>query len=315
MGAAAFLLTADVPDAIFRWTPRIELHTLGPILPFVNAGKPASLEIEVKNCIRPLVLPVISSLALAMMAGCGGSSSTPAGSFPSLNGNFQIQAQSTVHAGLPTLIGGELTETSGAVTGKMHVSGSHCFNLSSDLTVTGTVTKAGALALTSSSIGNQVITIAATVSSDGSKISGGTYTIAGGCADNDKGSVTGFKVPAINGTYAGTFTPSPSGTPIKTTIKISQMSAADAHGFFHLTGSGTFNSSCFTKGSIAAPLTDSEVFGATVVVNLTTNEAGAKSMVTAGGTLDAAGKKFTGDYEIAGGSCGGDAGTGTLTLQ
>ena len=266
-----------------------------------------------RHCVKPPVFLAVPCAALAVIVGCGGSSSSPPASpFPSLNGNYQLRATSTVN-GTSTLIGGQVTESSGTVTGMVHVAGTRCFNFLSDVAVSGTVTKDGALEVKSSSVAQQVITINATVSEDGSTISTGTYTIAGGCADKDKGSVSGFRVPTINGTYAGTF--ATTGGQIKTSVQISQTTAADANGFFHLSGSGTFNSSCFTKASIATPSKDSEVLGTTVVVDLTTNEAGAKSIIVATGTLDATGKTFTGTYVVAGGSCNGDSGSGTLTLQ
>ena len=121
-------------------------------------------------------------------------------------------------------------------------------------------------------------------------------------------------MPAINGTYAGTFTSVPTGVQIKTTIQITQMPAADSDGYLHVTGSATFNSPCFSKGTIASPLTDSLFIGDGVGANLTTDER-AGSTVLAAGVLDSTGKTLTATYQVTGGLCDGDHGNGTLTLQ
>lgn len=242
-------------------------------------------------------------LATILIAGCGGASS-PAG----LNGNYALTAQPPNFTVTPAPgFGGSLTQTGSTVAGAFQVVGFGCFRTSS-LSVTGTV-KSGALMLTASAPSAPVLTVKATVSSDGTTISAGTYTISGSCANN-KGTITGQRIPPLHGTFSGTMVPF-KGTAIQSTISISQGAPADQLGIFPITGSAKFSgTSCFTTGAISI----AGVAGNQVFVNITTDEK-TKSTVLAGGEYDPAARTLKGEYIVNGGACNGDSGSGTLTLQ
>lgn len=273
------------------------------------------METPVKFCAKLSVPSLISCLAVAFTVGCG--SSSPVG----LNGNYQFTTTSTPppptvaapasspFGQLPTFAG-SLSAKAGTVTGVLQSLTSPCFN-GSDISVTGTL-QAAQLTLTSSAVGGNTLSLKATVSTDDATITAGTYTIAGKCSD--KGTITGSRIPPLKGTFSGSFT-SISGTPVQTTIHVTQMPTADSHGIYHATATATFSgSSCFTKGTVTDQINGSIVLGPLVGVQLTTNEATASS-VMAEGVYDPVAKTLTGFYSVTGGKCNGDSGTGTLTLQ
>jgi|HubBroStandDraft_5_1064220.scaffolds.fasta_scaffold280693_1 hypothetical protein len=253
---------------------------------------------------------------VAVCAGCGGSGSagTPVGptpptpppaTYPSLTGNWALTANSTVTP-LVTQIGAYVTNTNGTVSGIVHPLNSPCYSLAQDVPITGTVTTAGAVSATSSPEGGQVLTLTGNVASG--VLSGGTYSIAGGCGAGDKGTVTGYIVPAYTNTYTGTFA-SVSDISIGAVITTVQ-SGPDVNGLYSVTGSATFtNSPCFASATISS----SEISGAYIEVILAANDG---SQVTFDGYItDSTGKTISGDYEVEGGKCSGDHGTGSISVS
>ena len=209
------------------------------------------------------------------------------------------------------MIGGYLTNTSSAVavnsntvTGTLHFLNSTCFTAAQDIPVTGTISAAGALSLTSSSISSQVVTATGTIS--GSSMSAGSYSIAGGCGARDKGTVTGFLVPAFTNTYTGTFT-SVSGKQVGATITTTQ-TGPNSDGFYSVTGTATFTSSpCFSTGTIST----GAVTGSYLALQIATNNNG--TVVFGGYDADSTGKTVKGSYEVTSGLCNGDVGTGSVS--
>lgn len=269
----------------------------------------------------------------ALFCGCGsGSNSTlsqiqpsappPPPPTPAVNGNWALHTTSegdSVNDG-----GGYFTTTGTAVSGTIHlVSNSDCYanvvNGIADLdsiSLTGTISSSGALTLTSSPIqgqGAEVLTITGTVS--GNNLNGGSYSVAGGCADGDGGTVSGWAASPLDGTYTGNFL-SKSGRTIGASVAITQASQAAANGIYSASGTVTFtNSPCFTSGTFS-PTDQGDpsqlIFGDFVQVEIETN--GAASVIFQG-TVDSAGQTITGTYQVLGGVCTQDSGTGIVIAQ
>ena len=263
-----------------------------------------------KKCIP--IVAMISFLCLGCGGGGGNSTSntvstptTP--SVPAITGNWSITATSVVSVGT-VAVGGSLVSSGTEFLGVVHVLNSSCYNINTDVAVAGTITAGtNALTLTSAPIGGQVITVNGTISAAGNSLSAGTYTITGGCATGDHGSVTGFIAPAFTNTYSGSFT-SISGPVITISVTTSQGAFPDADGLFHLTGTVTFqNSTCFNSGTI----TGSAVAGSFFQVTLTTNTGA--TVLFVGNITDSTGKTITGTYQVTGGICGGDSGNGSIS--
>jgi hypothetical protein len=101
---------------------------------------------------------------------------------------------------------GSLMQSSGGLSGTLHMIGSSCFDFQADdLIVTGTVS-GNTLSFTTSPLRGQVLSINATstASQNGeTTLLQGSWTLNGGsCAAN--GTAGAFFVPPINGTFAGT---------------------------------------------------------------------------------------------------------------
>lgn len=267
------------------------------------------------------ILAVLWALVLTGLCGCGGGSSNTGGTTPqkptppTLNGNWEIQADSEVSANTTYLMGGNLDTAGTKVSGILHFLNFSCFLQSvpsgteiDDIPVTGTVSSAGALSLTSSAVQQQTVKLTGTMS--GGEIASGTYSVSGGCGNGEHGTITGFAVPSFTGTYSGTFA-SASGLVIDTTDTLTQSTTPSSDGSYTVSGSSTYTGSpCFTSGSIATSL----VVGGFVQVQITTGN----GLVLFTGTItDSTGNTITGNYSITGGSpgCAGDSGTGSVTRE
>jgi hypothetical protein len=157
-------------------------------------------------------------------------------------------------------------------------------------------------------VNSQILTITGT--SLGSSISSGAYSIAGGCGAGDKGTVSGYTLAALTGTYSGTISTG-SGSSVSVVAHLTQSTtASSASGFYTAAGSATFiGSSCSTEGTVAS---SSLVLGNEFLIDVTT-PGPSPSTVTMAGIFDAAAKTMTVQVYY-GGVCGG-SGTGTLTAQ
>lgn len=258
--------------------------------------------------------PIVYASLSILLSGCSGGNtatqSTPPTqsnpippTYPSISGNWSLAATSQVVPGT-FLLGGYLSNASSSASGTIHVLNSTCYLAISDISITGTVSTAGAVSLTSSAVSGQTLTAKGKIS--GGELSDGTYAIAGGCAGGDHGTVTGYLVPAFTNTYAGSFL-SVSGLSIDATATIAQ-SGPDTDGFYHVTGTASFSGSpCFSSGTIAT----SVIAGGYMAVTITTNTGA--TVTYAGYITDPTGKTISGVYEVSGGACSGDRGTGSIS--
>ena len=239
------------------------------------------------------------------MVGCGGSSSGGNGGGGNQNssitsGNWYVEATSTLLSGQKSYIGGSLIQTGTTIAGTTHIDNSNCYDLfDDDVPFTGTVS-GSSVTLTSGSVTGQVIRVTGTITS-ANNISG-TYTIRGGCADGDSGSIIGMHVPSISGTWKATEVSG--STTITTTAAITQQSTASADGSYPLSGTITFtNSPCATTATIDSI---SFVSGDIVAVSATTNESGGGhgQLIFVGYMNNpAAATALEGGYEFASGVC------------
>jgi hypothetical protein len=249
------------------------------------------------------VFVTLLGLLATLLTGCGVATKNVA----LIQGNWSVSATSTKSANT-ILIGGNLTQSGSGLSGTMYITGSDVtcnFDPSKSVRMTGTVNGSN-VALSSESIGGQVITVAA--SGSVSALSG-TYSIAGGACDGDQGNVTANAVPSITGTWNGTV--QVSGAPVTMSVALTQAAAASADGTFALTGTVTYTGSvCSSSATITTPST---IIGANV--SLTANVGDGTFNYT--GPLDSvtAPANMVGTYSTSD-SCAGDPDqTVTLTKQ
>ena len=265
---------------------------------------------------------------LILFCGCGGGERTshpPSGSLPSptsgpptqgqnITGNWQFSMTSTV-SGMPsTAIAGSIAQSGASVSGAVHVDGSNCFDRLTTIGLTGTLTGSDIL-LTSTSVNGQITTFTGTISDDA--LNGadsaftGTYTITGGCAHGDHGSVAGIRIPFIGNTLNGTFTAS-GGATFDVAGDEAQSSSPSPEGSFGISGTVSFRTSCFSSGTIKPGTfpSGSFVIGRSVALEIKTDN----GTVTFLGTLNQDRSEILGAYTVVGGTCN-DTGTAVLTVS
>lgn len=268
------------------------------------------------------LLPIV---LLVSLFGCGGGSmsgskpvtppSTPPPVVPAMNGNWEILANSQV-ANTTYEGGGSFSTNGTAVTGTLHFVNSSCYwgsqngaTIFYDIPITGTLSSKGNLTASSSAVNGQTLNFSG-VWSNGA-ISSGTYSITGGCADGDHGTVTGFPVPSLTGTYSGTFV-STTGVQIKTTVSLTQL-ATSGNGFYALRGAASFSGSpCFSSGTVEA---DEYSFGVGGYIQVPIQTTNGDLVLFQGSVTDSTGKTISGNYSVTGAVCSGDSGTGSATRQ
>ena len=242
--------------------------------------------------------------------------STPPPPPANVSGNWQFSATSS--AGMtPIAIAGSLDQSGSSVRGAIHISGSTCFDNLIPVALTGTLSDANLLALTSASVSGQVITINATALTD--SIAGnafttginGRYAISGGCANGDQGSVAGFE-PGFANLLSGTFTSSAKKTFDVSGDDLAQAASASSEGSFAVTGTVSFGDPCFGVGTINPGTlpSGSFVIGASLALEIQTNN----GTVTFLGTLNRVTGEFSGNYTVGGGTCD-QTGTAVLTIK
>ena len=204
----------------------------------------------------PRIVWAVFILSCLVLSSCGGSSTKPSIPLSSItDGNWSIVATSTASpAGVFTL-GGSLVQSGSSVTGLLNqFSDSSCFS-GTTVPFAGTL-NGDSLTLTSSALAGQLVTINV-IGSGGSFA--GTYSVAGGCAGGDKGSITANYVPPLTGTWSGNLTnpdgtvlvnPS-NGTVVTANLTLTQSPTA-TNGNFPLTGTIALGGglACFTAGAI-----------------------------------------------------------------
>jgi hypothetical protein len=226
-----------------------------------------------------------------------------------LTGNWEFTTASTAIPGVTSEVQGSIVQAGSSVNGVLHVLGSSCFDPDTNMSVTGSIT-GNSVTITSSPVVGQVVSFSGTAT--GTSLNG-TYSISGGCASGDRGTISGFKVPFLSGNWAGSFT-SFSGPSINLNVPLSQWPPF-TDGSFGLSGAATFQgSSCFaggtiTPGAITSPIgTGSSTIGTFVWIEINTSN----GQVVFFGDVNSAGNQISGLYDVTGGSCDSDGGTGTM---
>jgi hypothetical protein len=255
--------------------------------------------------------------AMVLLCGCGGGyQATGKAGFPdpkppdpnphgmNIVSNWQFSTTSAI-SGIPSMtIAGSISQSGSAVSGAVHVDGSNCFDRLTVVGLSGTLT-GGNISLTTTSVAGQVTTF--TGSFSGGTLTG-TYAINGGCADGDHGNVFGSEIPYIANILNGTFTTS-GGATFSVAGDVAQNANADPEGSFGVSGKVTFNTSCFTSGTITPGTfpSGSFIIGTTVALAIQT----ANGTFAFLGTLDRDKGEIGGDYTVFGGTCDQ---TGTAVL-
>ncbi len=244
---------------------------------------------------------------------CGTPTPTPTpGTVNAFSGNYSFTATSQVSSKVLIIGGFFKDDSTGAVTGTMHVAGTTCFNPQNDVVAfTGTVTTAGALTVTSSPVNSQVISFTGTISADGTTITAGTFTITGGSCTGEHGTLTGFQMASMTANYSGSFTSGSNTLTVSSSPLTQTSTTGDAQGLFHVTGTLTFSS--LTCGLTNAAIQSSSVAGQIVVLTLKGSD-GLSTISFAGQATDKTATNIGGTFSIAGtGVCGGQSGNATLT--
>lgn len=252
---------------------------------------------------------VLSFLAVISLMGCGGGGNEPGDPPPqtlNVTGNWELMSTSQVVSGSQVELVAYLSNSGNNVTAHVRTV-SDCFTIDDLLSFTGAVNN-GQITLTSAPVLGQTLTIQGTLTNSAVN---GTYSITGGCADGDHGTISGFKVRSFSGTWSGDFVSS-SSTTTQVSTTVTQGGEEPAFlGVSRVTGDVTFsNSACFTSGTI--PASSGFAFGVNFVAFVNTNDGG---MVQFVGFSNEGGTQITGDYTVTGGTCDGDVGTGTLIRQ
>ena len=244
-------------------------------------------------------------LILSACGGPGGRNSFPIPPNPSdVAGNWQFNTTSSASGASSWSVAGDIQQSTRAINAAMHIDGSSCFDPIVTVSLSGTV-EGDHISLSSTPLSEQVITLTGSVTGAAFK---GTYTIKGGCADGDQGTVEGAKVPQIPLTLDGTFTNSANNT-FGATVQATEDSG-DPDGTFGITGSATFNATCFSSGTLKPGTfpTGSFVLGNSVTFEIDTD----RGTLMFRGATDVATGEIDGSYTILGSTCN-DTGTAAFS--
>lgn len=258
-------------------------------------------------------------LALILLCSCGGNRSTPpSGTFSSpgtvpppgrsiSSGNWEFKLTSS--AGMPPLtISGNINAATSSLNGVVHLSGSTCFDPTTTIALTGTLSSAGDVRLSSATVAGQVISLNGTVNGNGLN---GTYSVGGGCAGGDQGSFTGNAIPYIANSLNGMFTSS-TGQTFEVTGDIAQNASPNSDGSYGIEGTATFSGSCLSSGTLISGSAQSGSFilGTSVAFQIQTGN----GTVVFLGTLNQATGAIDGSYMLSGGTCD-QSGTAALIVS
>lgn len=283
-------------------------------------------------------------LSVSLLVACGGGSSsgnnnngsvgntaTAPTTYADLSGNWGFASTSSTNtSGSPdSYVGGVLTgsASSNTVTGTFHVVNvadpfgtSGCLSMYTDVPVTGSIDTSNNVKLTSSSVNGQIVNVSLVYSpQSGYGTATGTYSIAGGCAGGETGSLKGSTYNNISGSWAGSVKSNSTNLSYSVNGTITQPTTPTTDGIFTLSGSINFpNSQCFGTGTIQSSNNASVLGGGLALITITAPDA------VSSGTFDtinvwalitdpSTAKNMTMNYSVSGGVCDGDAGAGTLT--
>jgi hypothetical protein len=179
------------------------------------------------------------------------------------------------------------------------------------VSLAGTLT-GGNITLTSKPVNGEVLTLTGGFTNNYAFT--GTYSISSGCGDGEQMNVTGTNV-SINTdsgiSLSGAFTNS-GGNTFNAAFNANQNSLANADGSSGISGSVTFQTSCFSSGTITAGnlSSGSYILGTSVTLVMDTGN----GTVTFVGTDNVDEGVATGTFTVAGGTCE-QSGTAVLTFS
>jgi hypothetical protein len=252
-------------------------------------------------------LPV-SGLALILVTGC--SSIRFNQSDATLNGNWSFTAQPLNASSSPLVLNAGITEeANGSVNAVAHLSGASCVGAATGIRLAGSVSLFNSVILTSQPFDGTTLSLKGQLINGGKAISNASWTFSGGnCAALGAAAIEATGYSEISGTYTGTFV-DVDNNQLAITATLTQTSEPDQSGQFHLTGSATFpDNPCFTQPIV----TDSLVTGD----NLSTTYTEGSASITAVGTFNSDATQLTvTNWQVSGGLCDGDSGTGTLSEE
>jgi hypothetical protein len=267
---------------------------------------------------------IFSSLSLIAggLAGCGSGGSIAASPPPAstaIPGNWEFTA--TNSSGWAVPFGAYLTQTGSTVSGTAWIQmafpmdctpeccGGPFYDFNDSLT--GTLDSSETLTMGSAvPNGGPVFSMTGTLS--GGTLSNGTFSLTGGCPDS--GTLTGYELPELDGTYVGTMTSVDTGQSYAFSASLQQSSAVNSRGFLDVSGTATVSGyPCLTSATGGGSEQNSGFLGNQFGVTMNASSGGATLSLS--GTLSQDGKTIVASYNASGGGCTLDFGTGTLTWQ
>jgi hypothetical protein len=260
----------------------------------------------------PLALLLLSIVAVIFLPGCSGASmnrpvSDSTTSTTNMAGNWELHGTSQTGAQPAGVVGG-IAQTGSHISGNVFVL-IPCDNAFASSALTGSV-NGNAVTFNAPAAAGETFFANLTLNASASTASG-TYSITGGCAAGDHGTIAATKVPPLTGTYTGTATADADGSIAPITASLTQSPTVDSFGVFELSGNITFTgSSCLVSGPLDAPgVVLGSVFGFGVSDSSSTVD-------ISGHYIDpASNASLTGTYQMHSGPCDGATGTISLTRQ
>ena len=190
--------------------------------------------------------------------------------------------------------------------------GTSCVSSQTNILLTGSVDGNNNTTLVSSPFGGTILTIKGQVAANGKGMAAANWAFAGGnCGPLGKADVTATNYSTIGGTYQGTFVDQ-NNDQLPVSAFLQQTTQPDGNGQFSISGTATFPSNgCFTE---QPTVTSSLVTGSSL--SMTYTDPGSGAVLIATGSFNSAATQLTiAHWSIAGGTCDGDAGTGTMSLE
>lgn len=195
-------------------------------------------------------LSLVVSLALPLLAGCGGGSQTGGngggiGQTPPPVTSF-AESWHFAPASGSSSIEAALTLSSTTVVGVGHFqsfnTGSSCPSFFDKFPLSGTIDGQGNLSVKSSSVSGLVLFLTGVLASDRATVSSGSYHFTGGCAASETSTLTGVKVKPLTGLFTGTM--QGNGNSVNISTQLTQAATSDADGLFPLAGTFAVANMC-----------------------------------------------------------------------
>jgi len=215
--------------------------------------------IESRSVVQSARSLFVLSLAVGMLVGCGSvgnlatnptTTTTTTTTLPLADSwQFSLVPASSAVPLVDDSIEAVLHTTTSEIVGTAHTIGFQygnadpCYNVEQNIPLSGTIDAGGNISVASAPVAGQVLTFSGILASDGASISSGDYTFKGGCADGQRGLLTGLKFKPVSGTYSGMLTSSI--TSFGVSADLTQSSGAT--GFFGVDGTVTYASPTCSK--------------------------------------------------------------------